>query len=112
MILVYSEVITPRIEYIFRLIFVQILRVEVIFTTNPGEFLYSEYPKINYSQKKFSDEIYIKPHGLLSQNILKKIEIKPVKYKGETFFFESSPDSVFPFDMFAASFYLVTRYEE
>lgn len=112
MILVYSEVITPRIEYIFRLTFVQILRVEVTFTTNPGEFLYSESPKINYSQKKFGDEIYIKPHGLLSQKTIERVEVNPVKTNNETYFFESSPDSVFSFDMFAASFYLVTRYEE
>lgn len=112
MILVYSEEITPRIEYIFKLIFVQILRVEVSFTTNPHEFLYCESPKINYSNKKFGDEIFIKPHGLLSQNMLKKPDIKKVKYKNETLFFESSTDSIFPFDMFAASFYLVSRYEE
>jgi hypothetical protein len=112
MILIYSEEITPRIEYIFHLIFVQILRVEVTFTTNSFEFLYSESPKINYSQKKFGDEIYIKPHGLLSGKTLREVEIKPVNYNNQTFFFESSPDSIFPFDMFAASFYLVSRYEE
>ena len=112
MVLIYSEEITPRIEYIFKLIFVQILRVEVTFTTNSAEFLYSELPKLNYSQNKFGDEIYIKPHGLLSQKAIEKVDIKPVKFNEETFFFESSPDSVFPFDMFAASFYLVTRYEE
>jgi hypothetical protein len=112
MILIYSEEITQRIEYIFQLIFEQILRVEVSFTKNRHEFLYSESPKINYSQTKFGDEIYIKPHGLLSNITIEKVEISPVKYNNETFFFESSPDSIFPFDMFAASFYLVTRYEE
>ncbi len=112
MVLIYSEEITTRIEYIFKLIFAQILRVEVTFTTNSSEFRYSELPKINYSQTNFGDEIYIKPHGLLSQKTIKEVDIKPVKYNNETFFFESSPDSVFPFDMFAASFYLVTRYEE
>jgi hypothetical protein len=35
-----------------------------------------------------------------------------VWYEGEKYFFESSADSVFPFDPFAASFYLVSRYEE
>lgn len=112
MILIYSEVITPRIEYIFRLIFAQILRVEISFTTDLFEFKYSDGPKINYSQTKFGDEIYIKPHGLLSGKTLEKVEIKPVIYNNESYFFESSPDSIFPFDMFAASFYLVSRYEE
>jgi len=112
MILIYSEDITPRIEFVTRLIFTKIHRVEVSFTANKAEFLYSENPKINYSQTKFGDEIFIKPHGLLSQNTLAKVDVKPFEYNNSTVFFESSPDSVFPFDVFAASFYLVTRYEE
>lgn len=112
MILIYSEEITPRIEYITRLIFSQIHQVEISFTTNSSEFLYSEMPKINYSQKKFGDEIYIKPHGLLSRNRLEKIEVNPIEFNNSNCFLDSSEDSVFPFDPFAASFYLLTRYEE
>jgi hypothetical protein len=112
MILIYSEDISPRIEFVTRLIFTKIHRVEISFTTNKAEFLYSELPKINYSQTKFNDEIYLKPHGLLTQSTLGKVVIKPFEYNNSTVFFESSPDSVFPFDPFAASFYLVTRYEE
>ena len=112
MILIYSEEISSRIDYITKLIFNQILRVEIGLTTNSAYFLKSENPKINYSQTKFGDEIYLKPHGLLSQINLGKVDVKPFEYNNSTVFFESSPDSVFPFDVFAASFYLVTRYEE
>ncbi|KAF0238194.1 MAG: hypothetical protein FD181_1220 [Prolixibacteraceae bacterium] len=112
MILFYSEEITPRIEYITQLIFHQILQVEITFTTNAAEFQKSEIPKINYSNQKFADEIFIKAHGLLAQKGIKPVELQPVKFNTETYFFESSYDSVFPFDPFAASFYLVTRYEE
>ena len=73
MILIYSEVISPRINYITKLIFNQILRVEIELTTSSADFLKSENPKINYSQKKFGDEIYLKPHGLLSQSNLGKV---------------------------------------
>lgn len=112
MILIYSEEITPRIDYIAHLIFTQILQVEINLTTNSADFLNSTKPKINYSQEKFGDEIYIKPHGLLSQKGIDKVDIQPVKHNNGTYFFESSTDSIFPFDAFAASFYLVTRYEE
>jgi hypothetical protein len=112
MILFYSEEITPRIEFIVKLIFTKIHWVEVSFTRNKAEFLNAENPKINYSKTKFGDEIYIKPHGLLSKKTLDKLDIKPFEFNNSTVFFESSPDSVFPFDPFAASFYLVTRYEE
>jgi len=86
MILIYSEEITPRIDYITHLIFTQILRVKVKLTTSSAEFISSENPKINYSQVKFGDEIYIKPHRLLSQKGIEKVDIHVVKYNGETCF--------------------------
>lgn len=112
MILIYSEDISPRFDYITHLIFTQILQVKIKLTTNSAEFLKSGNPKINYSQVKFGDEIYIKPHGLLAQRGIEKVDIQPVQYKNQTCFFPGSADSAFPFDPFAATFYLVTRYEE
>ena len=112
MILIYSEEITPRLEYIAKLIFTQILQIEVVFTTNSSEFQKSQLPKLNYSYEKFGDEIYLKPHRLLFCKALIQPDFKSVWFEGEKYFFESSKDSVLPFDPLAASFYLVTRYEE
>ena len=112
MILVYSEEITPRIEYITQLIFTQILQVEVAFTSNSSDFKNSTLPKINYSFEKFGDEFYIKPHRIMHCKALITPTINSVWYNNEKYFFESSEDSVFPFDPIAASFYLVTRHEE
>ena len=112
MILLYSEEITHRLAYVAQLIFTQILQVEVEFTTNSSDFMKSEKPKLNYSFEKFGDEFYIKPHRLLFCKALIQPDIKSVWYEGEKYFFESSDDSVLPFDPLAASFYLVTRYEE
>ncbi len=112
MIVIYSEEITPRLDYIARLIFTQILQVKVEFTTNSSEFSKSKEPKLNYSFEKFGDEFYIKPHRLLFCKALIQPDFKSVWYEGEKYFFESSDDSALPFDPLAASFYLVTRYEE
>ncbi len=112
MILIYSEEITPRINYAFHLIFTQILQVEISVTSDSSEFQKSNYPKINYSSRKFGSELYIKPHGLLQQKTIAVTNIQSVRYKDDKYFFESSKDSILPFDPFAASFYLVTRYEE
>ena len=112
MILFYAEEITPRIEYTARLIFSRILQVKITFTSSSEEFLNSTGPKINYSDNKLGDEIYIKPHGLLQSKKIYPISVKPIIVEDETFFFESSSESDFPFDPFAATFYLVTRYEE
>ncbi len=112
MILVYTEEVTPRVEYIFKLIFTQILKVGVAFTNNSSKFEKSDLPKINYSYEKFGDEFYLKPHRLIFQKAMITPGISPVWYKGNKYFCESSKDSVLPFDPFAASFYLVTRHEE
>ena len=112
MILFYSDEVNPRIEYIAKLIFANILQTEIAFTQNSAEFRKSEIPKINYSYEKFGDEFYIKPHKLIFQNALIKPTINSVWYEGEKYFCETSNDSDLPFDPFAASFYLVTRHEE
>lgn len=112
MILVYTDELNPRIEYISRLIFTTILQNEVSFTQKSFEFLKSEMPKLNYSYEKFGDELYIKPHRFMHCKALIQPNIQPVWYNGEKYFFESSKDSDLPFDPLAASFYLVTRYEE
>ncbi len=112
MILIYSEDVTPRIEYIFKLIFTQILKVDVTFSTNSSEFKKSDLPKINYSFEKFADEFYIKPHRLTHCKALITPTINSVWYEGQKYFCETSKDSDLPFDPFAASFYLVTRHEE
>lgn len=112
MILIYSEKLNPRIEYIFRLVFTTILQQEIAFTTRSNRFLKTPVPRVNYSYERFGGEFYIKPHRLLHCRALIQPDIQPVWYNGEKYFFESSADSVFPFDPFAASFYLVTRYEE
>ncbi|QGY43862.1 hypothetical protein GM418_09390 [Maribellus comscasis] len=112
MILFYSEEINPRIDYIARLIFTQILGNEVVFTSNSSSFQKSDKPKINYSYEKFDDEFYIKPHRLLYCKAMINPDFKSVWYEGEKYFFESSKDSDLPFDPLAASFYLVTRHEE
>lgn len=112
MILIYTDELNPRIEYISKLIFTTILQNEVSFTNKSSAFLRSPLPKLNYSYERFDDEFYIKPHRLLYCKALIKPNIQSVWYKGEKYFFESSADSAFPFDPLAASFYLVTRYEE
>lgn len=112
MILIYTDKLNPRIEYIFKVVFTTILGKEVKFTTKTNKFLTSNLPKLNYSYEKFGDEVYIKPHRLLHCRALIKPQIETVRYEGQKYFFESSSDSVLPFDLFAASFYLVSRYEE
>ena len=69
-------------------------------------------PKINYSESSISaNEFHIQNHGLLFEQDVKKQTIECFTAHNNKAFFKTK-DSDFPFDIFAASFYLITRYEE
>jgi len=116
MILIYTKNITPRLEYIFGLFFNTLLKSDITFTTSREEFTSSELPKINYSDTLFGDELFIKAHNLLFEEDIKAPGITVFDWNKDNdkykVFFPAGADSFLPFDLFAAGFYLVTRYEE
>jgi len=79
-------------------------------------------PKINYSSSYIPDCVNIPSHTLLYQENIRKIEIEvtPKEKFQFTFFdfsfdfskFVETPKQQIPFDIFSASFYLLSRYEE
>ncbi|WP_347374197.1 hypothetical protein [Aequorivita sp. Q41] len=112
MLLIYTQKITPRISYIFKHICLRILGVDVIFTSVIEEFIAHTGPKISYGKKPLGNELFFQSHGLLEQQGLESFEVT-VKKWGETYgFFAVSNTSGLPFDIFASSFYMITRYEE
>ena len=111
-LLIFAPEITPRVEYTFGLIFQTILGIELIYTNSPDEFVQSVQPKINYSQTNLSSGLFLKAHSLLFQKTITDQEIEIVEYQQMQLFFPTSKDSFFPFDPFACTFYLVSRYEE
>jgi len=108
-VLVYSASITPRLKYIVNF-FASYYKNEFIITDNKAEYLSSPL-RLNYSETKISnEEIWIKPHSLLFKNDIKPIPINCFEFNGSKAFFKKDGD--FPFDIFAACFYLLSRYEE
>ncbi|MDC8001014.1 hypothetical protein POV26_08190 [Aequorivita todarodis] len=112
MLLIYTQKLTPRISYIFKHICLRILGIEVAFTSVIEEFIAHLGPKISYGKKPLGNELFFQSYGLLEQQGLESIDFT-VKKWGDTFgFFSVSNSSGLPFDIFSASFYMVTRYEE
>ncbi|MGM0498021.1 MAG: polysaccharide deacetylase family protein [Bacteroidota bacterium] len=112
MVLIYTHKITPRLTYTFDFILNEILGLEYRITENKEEFQQKEGPKINYSDEDINDSIFIKPNNLLFENEIKPQNIFVTQWDNVKIFFQTNDDSVLPFDLFAASFYLVSRYEE
>ncbi len=111
MVNVFCEQITSRLVYSFKLIFETILNDQVQFYDQPSSFSQSEGVKINYSKRFDVDGLLLQPKRLLFEEHLQIQYPDLMNWEGTPAFF-SVPGSFIPFDCFAASFYLVTRYEE
>ena len=112
MLLIYTQKVTPRIDYSFKHICTRILKIPVDFTTTIEEFIAYQGPKISYGKQPLGNEVFIYAHGLLTQQGFEDVEIS-VRPWGETVgFFHATEKSSIPYDIFAAAFYLLSRYEE
>ena len=112
MILIYTHTLTPRIKYIFKTIFTDVLQVNISFTSDSEEFKKYEGVKINYSASKLSSGIFFKATTLLFETKIQKQNIIISEYENKPCFYSVDKESILPFDPFAASFYLISRYEE
>jgi len=113
MLLVYIPKITNRCDYIFKLIINELLGLDCYLTDNVDEFLAYEGPKFNYSSSAFGDELFFNSSGILFETGITVQELQFISFAGTVAFFPVyNKKSALPFDPFAASFYLVSRYEE
>jgi len=110
-LIIFSSLLTPRIKYIFNFIFKDILKTEVEFTGNALYFRQSEHVKISYGEQPLGDEIFFKSTSILFSNKVEELKIKTTSF-GEYLAPFPVQNSAMPFDVFAASFFMVTRYEE
>lgn len=111
-LLVYIHEVNSRAEYIFSFIFDTILGIKYKFTIDNQEFIKSELPKINYSEKNNLPGLYLKPHPLLFEKGIRHQLLEEVEFRNQKFCFETDKESFMSFDPFAFSFYVLTRYEE
>lgn len=112
MLLIYTQKITPRITYSFKHICTTILGIPISFTSKIEEFIAHEGMKISYGRQSLGNEIFIQNVDLLLEQGLSDVEVKVQKWEDVPCFFAVSENSSIPFDIFAASFFLLTRYEE
>ncbi|WP_044404689.1 polysaccharide deacetylase family protein [Lacinutrix sp. Hel_I_90] len=112
MLLVYTHKITPRVKYIFKQICTRIIGVPVNFTTTIEEFIAHDSLKMSYTRQPLSHEIFVRSNELLFEQGLNDLDLKVSEWEETKCFFANGELSALPFDIFAASFYLLSRYEE
>jgi hypothetical protein len=111
MLLLYSHTITPRLQYIVDFFGRELFDEPITISTDKEFFSQSGKPRLNYSDKDFSEkEFFIQNSSLLFESDIRPQEIECFEVNYQKAFFQSRGD--FSFDIFAASFYLISRYEE
>lgn len=113
MLLIYSHKNSNRLQYTLKMIFRDILGIEYNHTTDKDAFLKYQGPKLNYSPSSFSQEVFFCSHELLYETGIGSFEINVIDFEGSKALFPvSNEKSYLPFDVFAATFFLLSRYEE
>ncbi len=112
MLLIHTQKITPRLDFAFKHICTRILGVKVQFTSVIEDFISHQGPKLSYGRQPMGNELFIQSQGLLTQRGIEAIEITVQPWQGSIGFFEVGEKSALPFDIFSATFYLLSRYEE
>lgn len=105
----YAREDSPRLRYIASILLGDILGLNWEFTADRRKLRSGKV--VNYSDCDIPGAFRIVPHSLLFEKNISEQDIKISSFNSLPVFF-SAEDSDFPFDIFAASFYLVSRYEE
>lgn len=112
MLLVYTHKITPRVKYIFKHICTRVLGIEVSFTTTIEAFIAHDSIKMSYTKQPLGNEFFVRSHDILFEQGLSDVELTIHQWDSTKGFFFNGDKGVLPFDIFASSFYLLSRYEE
>ncbi len=107
---IYCKNPTNRHRFVFDLLFKKLLGVTYVFHNE------ADSAHLNYSDTSNDFGIQCIPHGLLQESDIRNSLIKEIEvqtWKESSCFFKTSLDKAYlPFDLFSASFFLVSRYEE
>ncbi len=112
--IIYSPVITTRITYTFHFVLNELLGLNYVLTDNLKIFKRADSPKIYYdfNNNIKINSLFLKASPLLFKKGIENQNPEIFSFKETKAFFKTNNHSFFEFDIFAASFYLLSRYEE
>ena len=113
MLLIHVPKLTNRLGYTLNVIFKHILHTDFSITTDAGYFADYGDAKLCYGPQRIGDSLHLKSCELLFQTSIEEQEPRCERVDGTmTMFPVYGRDIDLPFDPLAATFYLVSRYEE
>jgi len=93
-------------------VFSRMLGIELTFSTKVEDFIKHTGPKITYTKQPLQNEFFVRSNDLLFEQGINDIQLTIGNWEGTPCFFATGERSSLPFDIFSASFYLLSRYEE
>lgn len=112
-ILIFTLKNSSRSRYVFRAIFKFIMGLEPQFTSDKYLFNRHKGLKFSYGKRPLGNELYFYAADILFEGGIKWQDLKFIDYNGlPAFFISPRSDSAMPFDVFSATFFLISRYEE
>jgi len=113
MVKIFSEYSSPRLLYTLDFIFQGILQEKYHIFDHVSDFECIAGIAINYSDRDIPGALTIRPHSLLYEtNIQSYFHIEVEKIDDKYFFFRTADEGIIQHDIFASTFYLISRYEE
>ncbi len=113
MITIYSHKQSKRLQYVLKLIFTDLIGTDFVLTTNKEDYLKAIGAKLQYTYNPIDDHLFLYADKLLFETHIQHQEIKTIQYNNTPCIFPTYvEESMLPFDIFSAAFYLVSRYEE
>lgn len=113
MLLIYSHKITNRLTYTCNLLFKDLSQCKFEITKDKKAFDEYEGPKLCYSYRKREGKmVFIRSVDLLFETGIKDLDLKVSDWSDTKCLFSTDDQSDLPFDIFSASFFMTSRYEE
>lgn len=111
--LIFVPKLTNRIGYTLNVVFRHMLQLEHTITTDADFYRASREYKLCYGDSQLDDSPFLKAGKLLLSSTIEEPNPRPFQYEALTALFPTYDNrSILPFDLFAATFFLVSRYEE
>lgn len=112
-LIVYLPQLSARAEYVLTLLLRDLMGAEMILTNRREDYFSYAGPRLEYATEPSGEGIFIRSCELLMEKSVNTQTPGLFTFKNVAAFFPVHDDrSAFPFDLFAAAFYMVTRYEE
>lgn len=113
MLLVHIPRMTNRLGYTLNVLFRHILKVDFEITVDADTFVRYEGPKLCYGRHRVGESLFVRSCDLLFQTTIEEQSPRCFEYEGCAALFPvHSAESDFPFDLLAAAFFCLSRYEE